>query len=398
MTRNTIFKTGRELVLPKICILGSTGSIGRQALEVINALGPPYEIVGLSARNSYKKLEEQCRLYRPKQVALNNTEDAALLKENLGDLGVEVLTGDEGISSLAGDTEADLVLVATVGFSGLLPTLSALKSGKKVALANKESLVVGGELLSREIPQFREMVIPVDSEHSAIYQCLLGQNKEKVKKITLTASGGPFKNLYTEQLKEATPAQALKHPNWSMGPRITIDSATLMNKGFEVLEASWLFGLELERIEVMIHPQSVIHSMVEFVDGTVLAQMGTPDMRVPIQYALTHPDREPNDFPALDLLKHQLTFEPPDKERFPCLDLAYQAGKAGGTSAACLNAADEVAVDLFLKGVIRFNDIPRYIELTLKEHENVEEPSVDDIIEADWEARNRLVKTVARLG
>jgi len=384
--------------LPKICIIGSTGSIGRQALEVIENLGPEFEVVSLAARSDEKKLEEQCRKHKPNMVALNNLDNASRLKDSLKDENVKVLSGEEGINELITASNADIVLVSTVGFSGFVPTLTALKNGIMVALANKESLVIGGELLSREVPHFRELILPVDSEHSAIYQCLLGHEREGVKKIVLTASGGPFKDMYLEQLKEATPAQALKHPNWSMGPRITIDSATLMNKGFEVLEARWLFNMELKNIEVLIHPQSIVHSMVEFIDGSVLAQMGTPDMRVPIQYALTKTKRKPNSFPALKLTDYQLSFELPDYQRFPCLELAYYAGESGGTMPACLNAADEVAVDLFTKGIIKFTDIPKYLELTLKEHENIIEPSLEDILEADREARNRLVKSVARLG
>jgi len=381
-----------------VVILGSTGSIGRQALEVIESLELDCRVTALAAHSNYQELLEQCRRFSPSRVALVDENSALQLKESSGELDVEILQGQEGLIELASDREADLVMVATVGFSGFLPTLYALRNGRKVALANKESLVVGGELLAREVPEYKELIIPVDSEHSAIYQCLQGEKRESVKKLILTASGGPFLNTSPEHLPEVTPAQALKHPNWAMGPRITIDSATFMNKGFEVLEAGWLFGVELENIEVVVHPQSIVHSLVEYQDGSVLAQMGTPDMRVPIQYSLTAPGRKSNSFPALDLNSQSLSFHEPDTEKFPCLRLAYEAGKTGGTMPACLNAADEVAVELFLKGIIKFTDIAKYVEMAMKEHELVSEPSLEDIIEADRVTRNELKKIVARLG
>ncbi len=310
---------------------------------------------------------------------------------------MEVGKGEEGVLELATHEEVDLVLVATVGFSGFLPTLQALKKGKKVALANKESLVVGGELLAREVPGYRNLIVPVDSEHSAIFQCLQGESEGAVKKIILTASGGPFFNSSAEYLAEVTPAQALKHPNWAMGPRITIDSATLMNKGFEALEASWLFDMKLDDIDIVIHPQSIIHSLVEFVDGSLIAQLGEPDMRLPIQYALTYPERKSNSFKETSLFGRNLTFNEPDVERFPCLSLAFRAGKEGGTMPACLNAADEIAVELFLKGIIGFTDIGKFVDMTMKEHSNIENPSLEDIIEVDRSTRNELKKIVARM-
>ncbi len=383
--------------MPKVTIIGSTGSIGVQALEVINQLGPQWKIEGLAAGNNYQSLKQQCLFYQPPKTALYDEAGAEVLREELRDHKIEVLSGEEGVNHLSSHPETDIVLISSVGFSGFLPTLSALKAGKKVALANKEALVVGGELLSKLVPNFREQIVPVDSEHSAVFQCLYGQHQEGVRKITLTASGGPFKDKTWPQLQQVTPAQALKHPNWNMGDRITIDSATLMNKGFEVLEASWLFEIGLDALEVTIHPQSIIHSMVEFLDGSVLAQLGNPDMRIPIQYSLTHPDRAPNDFPTLDLTKQQLTFEAPDYQRFPCLNLAYQAGKIGGTMPACLNAADELAVEYFLKGKISFTDIPKLIKISMEKHHHVTDPNLDDIIEADKITRESMLHQLSRL-
>lgn len=321
-------------------------------------------------------------------------DSAARLNGEIKDLHIPVETGEEGVLKLAVCPEADIILIALVGFSGFVPTMEALKAGKRVALANKESMVVGGELISREVPGYRDLIIPVDSEHSAIFQCLQGYSRSQVKRVILTASGGPFRGRLPEELHSVTAKQALEHPNWNMGPKITVDSATLMNKGFEVLEAKWLFDLELEKIEVVVHPQSLVHSMVEFVDGSILAQIGAPDMRVPIQYALTYPRREANPFPRADLLRDKLEFELPDRETFPCLDLAYRAGSIGGTMPACLNAANEIAVDLFLNGKISFMEIAGLIEATMQAHAVVAGPGFKDIINADRRSREKALSIV----
>jgi len=341
----------------RIAILGSTGSIGRQALQVIDDLGPEYRVVALTAGSNARLLGEQARRYQPEMVALSDPGAAQLLKRELGSL-CRVEAGPSGLLAAAAWPAADLVLNALVGFSGLEPSLAALEAGKRLALANKEALVAGGALFACRGFLRSGSIIPVDSEHSAIWQCLAGADPGEVEGILLTASGGPFLDWPEEKLASATARDALRHPNWAMGEKITIDSATLMNKGLEVIEAHWLFGLSYDRIRVLIHPQSIVHSLVEFVDGGLLAQLGVPDMRLPIQYALTYPERKGSRFPRLKLAGRRLDFWEPDQRRFPCLALGYQAGRAGGTAAACLNAANEVAVDNFRRGVIKFNDIP----------------------------------------
>lgn len=372
----------------KIAVLGSTGSIGRQALEVIERLGPGYRVVALTARSNAGLLAEQARRFGPALAALSEPAAAGTVRSLLRGTGCRVAEGEAGQLEAATLPEADLVLVALVGFSGFSPTLAALEAGKRVALANKESLVVGGELLARRGWE-PDKLLPVDSEHSALWQCLEGRDRGEVRRIILTASGGAFRDRPTADLAAVTPAEALAHPNWSMGPKITVDSATLMNKGFEVLEARWLFNVELERIDVVVHPQSVVHSLVEFADGSVLAQAALPDMRLPIQYALTYPRRVDGGWPRLNLAGQSWTFREPDRERFPCLDLAYRAGRAGGTAPACLNAANEVAVELFLKGRIRFTDIPRLVGAVLEEHAPVDKAEPPAITAADAWARSR---------
>lgn len=378
----------------QIVILGSTGSIGRQALEVIERLGSGYRIAALTARSNAALLAEQVRRFRPKLAVLSDPAAAGVLRELLRGTDCHVAAGEAGQLEAATMTEASLVLVALVGFSGFGPTLAALESGKRVALANKESLVVGGELLARR-GWDPHRLLPVDSEHSAIWQCLEGRDRRQLRRIILTASGGPFRDRPALELDAVTPAEALAHPNWNMGPKITIDSATLMNKGFEVLEAHWLFGLELDRIAVVVHPQSIVHSLIELEDGALLAQAGLPDMRLPIQYALTYPERVDGGWPRLELAGQNWSFSSPDRERFPCLDLAYLAGRTGGTAPACLNAANEVAVEQFLQGRICFSAIPRLIGAVLAEHNPVKQPEAPAIVAADRWARRRAYALAA---
>lgn len=372
-----------------IAILGSTGSIGRQTLQVISALGPDYRVVALTARSSGRLLSEQIRRFKPEIAVLSDEKAAAELSLGAGDYDGLLETGAGGQLTAARWPSADLVMVALVGFSGFEPLVAALHEGKIVALANKESLVVGGELLQRRGMLGSDRIIPVDSEHSAIRQCLGSAPAREVERIWLTASGGPFREWDLEKIYAATPEDALNHPSWRMGRKISIDSATMMNKGFEVLEAHWLFGVPLERIKVVVHPQSIVHSMVEFTDGSIIAQVGLPDMRLPIQYALTYPERKASAFPRLDLYGQSWSFEEPDRSRFPCLELACRAGRAGGTMPACLNAANEIAVELFLAKRIAFGDIPVLIETVMNENEMIAGPAVEDILTADRWTRRR---------
>lgn len=369
-----------------LSLLGSTGSIGTQTLEVVEAAPERFRVAALAARSRWELLAEQARRFKPDLVALADATHYPELKAALADTGVRVAAGEEAILEVATHPQAAMVLSSFVGMAGLLPTLRALEAGKWVALANKEALVVGGELVTAAARKAGTILLPVDSEHSAIFQCMQGQNG--VERIILTASGGPFRQLDREKLEGVTAAQALKHPTWNMGSKITIDSSTLMNKGFEVLEAYHLFGLGLDQVDVWVHPQSVIHSMVEFVDGSVLAQLGPPDMRTPIQIALFHPERVAPAWSRLTL-EHMrtLTFEPPRRADFPCLELAFEAGRQGGTIPAVLNAANEIAVERFLKGEIGFLDIPRSIQAAMEKHTRVDRPSVADLVAADAWAR-----------
>jgi 1-deoxy-D-xylulose-5-phosphate reductoisomerase len=372
--------------------------VGRQALEVIGALGRDYKVVALSANTNYRLLAEQARRFNPELVVLAGGEDNIdLLIGEIGDRRIRVEAGREALIHAALEPSADIALIAVVGFGGFAPTVAALKAGKRIALANKESLVVGGELLSREVPGFRELIVPVDSEHSAIFQCLRGEKMANVARLILTASGGPFREMDPLRLERVNPEEALKHPRWRMGPKITIDSATLMNKGFEVLEARWLFGIDLDRIKVVVHPQSMVHSLVEFVDGSVKAQIAPPDMRIPIQYALTYPARKESSFPRVDLVEQSWNFEPPDMERFPALEIAYMAGKSGGTMPAVLNAANEIAVDQFLKGRIKFPEITGIARNIMDEHKIIRSPSGEDIVEADRWAR-KIALNICKAG
>ncbi|MCL5773858.1 MAG: 1-deoxy-D-xylulose-5-phosphate reductoisomerase [Firmicutes bacterium] len=379
--------------MKNISILGSTGFIGRQALEVIEAFPERFSVKALAGGKNWQLLAGQAKLYKPEVVAISEERHFQDLKKALSGLRIKVLFGDEGIKEVASFPSSNLVLASIVGVAGMLPVIEALKSGKDIALANKEALVVGGKLVNALAEKNKSKIIPVDSEHSAIFQCLKGEKKEDVRRIILTSSGGPFRDWDSKKIKKVKAEDALNHPTWKMGNKITIDSATLMNKGFEVIEAHWLFGLDYSRIDVVIHPQSIIHSLVEFTDGSCLAQLSPPDMRLPIQYALGFPGRLPKIWKALDLVKlGSLTFEEPRRENFPCLDLAYRAGKTGGTALAVVNAANEAAVDLFLKGKIKFTGIAEIIEKSLEAHNTVKNPDIEDLIEADRQTRNRIKK------
>jgi len=374
----------------RLTILGSTGSIGRQTLEVVDALGGEIEVVALGARRDAAALVAQARRYRPKAVGVADETAAPPVRAGVPQ-GTDVLSGPDALVRLAASVDADVVLVAVVGVAGLLPTLEALRAGRDVALANKETLVAGGALVMREVRTRGRRLLPVDSEHAAIGQCLLGETPESVRRILLTGSGGPFLRRPLDELDRATPDEALAHPTWKMGAKITVDSATLMNKGFEVIEAHWLFGLDAARIGVIIHPQSVVHSLVEFVDGSWKAQLAPPDMRMVIASALTAPERRPLPAPALEWDGLHLTFEPPDPGRYPCLGLAYEALRTGGTMPAVLNAANEVAVERFLAGGIRFTEIARAVAETMEAHRPIPTPSLEDILAADAWARGQAL-------
>jgi 1-deoxy-D-xylulose-5-phosphate reductoisomerase len=382
--------------LKRIAILGSTGSIGRSALQVIEQFPNHFQVVALAAGKNIELLAGQIQRFRPKVAAVLNQELANRLADLLPpDTMVEVLAGSTGYQETASCAEADMVLSSMVGAAGLIPTLSAIRAGKDVALANKETLVMAGALVMEEVQKYKVRLLPVDSEHNAIFQALEGHRREDLKRILLTASGGPFLNLPKEQLESVTPAQALAHPNWEMGAKITVDSATMMNKGLEVIEAKWLFEVPVEKIDVHIHPQSIVHSMVEYIDGSVIAQLGMPDMRVPIAYALAHPERLKLDLPTLDLFSVQtLTFQEPDLSRYPALGLAFDACKAGGTMPAVLNASNEVAVQAFLDKRIPFMGIARLVDMVMQEHEIAPAKELQDILAADSWARQRTEEVI----
>ncbi len=382
--------------MKRIVILGSTGSIGRNALQVIDQFPNRFQVVALAAGRNVELLAEQIQRFRPKLAAVLDQELANDLASRLpADIGVEVFAGSQGYQNIANCTDADMVLSSMVGAAGLIPTLSAIRAGKDVALANKETLVMAGALVMEEVRRYQIRLLPVDSEHNAIFQALEGHRREDLKRILLTASGGPFLNLPKEQIESVTPAQALNHPNWEMGAKITIDSATMMNKGLEVIEAKWLFDVAVEKIDVHIHPQSIVHSMVEYVDGSVVAQLGMPDMRVPIAYALAYPERLKLDLPTLDFFSVQtLTFQKPDLGRYPCLDLAYNACKAGGTMPAVLNASNEVAVQAFLDKRIPFLGIARLVDKVMQEHELAPATELQAILAADTWARSSAEKAI----
>lgn len=366
----------------QIAILGSTGSIGTQALKVIAEHPDLYEAYVLTANNKVDLLIEQARQFRPEAVVIANPDKYLQLKEALSDLPIKVYAGADALAQIVESGPIDIVLTAMVGYAGLRPTMNAIKAGKVIALANKETMVVAGELVNALAAQYRVPILPVDSEHSAIFQCLELNNP--VHKIILTASGGPFRTFSLEQLQTVTKEQALKHPNWSMGAKITIDSASMMNKGFEVIEAKWLFGVRPEQIEVVVHPQSVVHSMVEYVDGAVKAQLGVPDMRLPIQYAFSYPKREPLSGERLDFMKcNTLTFEAPDTRRFRNLALAYEALHRGGNMPCIVNAANEVVVASFLKDQISFLGMSDVIEKTMERVTFIQTPTYEDYVETD---------------
>jgi 1-deoxy-D-xylulose-5-phosphate reductoisomerase len=379
----------------RLAILGSTGSIGTQALEVVDANLDLFSVEVLTAYNNTDLLISQALKYRPSTVIIANDEKYDEVYEALAMKGFSVFAGELALQQCVQMETVDMVIAAMVGYSGLLPVINAIKAKKQVALANKETLVVAGDLITRLCSENNVNLLPVDSEHSAIFQCLVGEKASEVEKIILTCSGGPFRGLSLEQLKNVTPKQALAHPNWNMGNKITIDSATLMNKGFEVIEAKWLFNLEPGQIDVVIHPQSIIHSMVQFIDGSIKAQMGLPNMRLPIQYAMCYPDRLSNQFPKLDFAGYpELNFSTPDTKIFRNLALAFETLEKGGNLACMLNAANEVVISAFLKGQVSFLQMPEIIEKTMGVISFVEHPSIDDYIATDLEARNKAVEII----
>jgi 1-deoxy-D-xylulose-5-phosphate reductoisomerase len=380
--------------MKKLAVVGSTGSIGQNTLRVVQHLPDRFKVFALAANSAVAQLAEQAAAFRPTVVAITDSARIDDFCQYCRELEVpvpEVVTGNDGLSQIASAADVDIVVSAAVGAAGLRPTYSAVAAGKTVALANKESMVIGGELLRRTAEKTGARIIPVDSEHSAVDQCLRSGKRGEVRRLILTASGGPFRETASEQFPKVTPEQALKHPTWQMGRRITIDSATLMNKGLEVIEARWLFDIPPEKIDIIVHPQSVVHSMVEFVDGSVVAQLGTADMRQPIQYALTYPERLESSVAALDWAAvSRLDFAPPDRQKFPCIGLAYEAIRTGGTAPAVVNAADEIAVDAFLDRKIPFSDIPKMIGDTLEAHKIRAADRLESILEADIWARQHV--------
>ena len=362
-----------------IGILGSTGSIGTQALDLINN-NDNFKISYLSAYSNIDLLIEQAKQFKPEAVCIGQELEVNKLKDSLKNLNIEILSGNDGIVNLASRNNIDLLLNALVGYSGVLPTLTAIESGVDVALANKESLVVGGNIIKNAISKNKVNLFPVDSEHSAIWQCLVGEKKDEINKLILTGSGGPFRKLSLSKFNQITKKEALCHPNWSMGSKITIDSATMMNKGFEVIEAYWLFDIAIDNIEVVIHPQSIIHSMVEFIDGSIKAQLGTPNMTMPINFALNYPTRTFNDSYRFDFIKHNsLTFEKPDFKKFKCIQLAYDALKLGGSYLVVLNVVNDICVNAFLNDKIKFIDIPNLIEQAMQDHSSIHLHDIESI-------------------
>ena len=373
-----------------IAILGSTGSIGTQALEVIESYPEYFDLQVITANSNADLLIEQAKKFQPNAVVIVDDASYQKVKTALWDEPIKVFAGADSLQQIVTSSEIDVVLTALVGYAGLKPTIEAIKAKKTIALANKETLVVAGELINQLALENNVMIYPVDSEHSAIFQCLTGESGNPIEKIYLTASGGPFRGWKKDQLEKVTRAQALKHPNWTMGAKITIDSATLMNKGLEVIEAKWLFDLQAHQIDVIVHPQSIIHSLVQFQDGSMKAQMGLPDMKLPIQYAFTYPDRLKTDYPRFNFLDYpNLTFEQPDRSTFTNLDLAFKAMEMGGTAACALNAANEVAVDLFLKEKIGFLDIARINEEVMNEINHFSDPTYENFVEIDSMARKK---------
>ena len=384
--------------MKSIIILGSTGSIGTNTLDIVRRFPEEFRVVGLTGGNNIDRLEEQIRAFTPQVVAVSTESSAATLRTRCAGLPVEILAGEDGFTHVASAPDAELVISAIVGAAGLVPTLAAIRSGKHIALANKEPMVMAGKLMQDEARKHHVRIFPVDSEHSAIFQSLEGHRIEDVRRLILTASGGALWTLTKAQLADVTPERALQHPNWKMGAKITIDSATLMNKGLEVVEARWLFDISESRIDVMIHRESIIHSLVEYKDRSVIAQLGLPDMRTPISYAMRYPARMPLDLPSLDLTEvGKLTFCQPDHDRFPCLNLGYESLRIGGTMPATMNAANEIAVDAFLNHGLRFIEIPQVIQSTMEAHTRREIGCLDDALEADRWAREKAESLVHAL-
>jgi len=382
----------------RIALLGSTGSIGTQALDIISRYPEKFQVEVLVAGNNIDLLVEQAHMYQPDSVVIANPDYYLQLKDSLQSTNIKVYAGNEAIEQVVASSSVDVVIAAIVGYSGVRPTIAAIKAGKKVALANKETLVVAGEIISRMVRESGSIIIPVDSEHSAIFQCLAGEGGNPIEKITLTASGGPFLNLSEELLKKVKPCDALKHPNWNMGCKVTIDSASLMNKGLEVIEAKWLFDLAPEQISVLVHPQSIIHSLVHFADGSVKAQLGVPDMRVPILYALSYPDRFQSDLPRLELNQCKaLTFSDPDTKKFRNLSLAYEAIRKGGNMPCILNAANEMSVKAFLDEKIGFTQMPDIVEYTMENSLFSATPDLGFLEFTDSSARETALSYINKL-
>jgi 1-deoxy-D-xylulose-5-phosphate reductoisomerase len=385
--------------MKKITLLGSTGSIGVNALDVLDKNPKKFKVVALTAGRNIRLLAQQILKFHPKIVAVQSRQDAERLHQILGvKNNIPILYDETGIEEVASYPSSDIVLSAISGAAGLKPTLAAIEAGKDIALANKETMVVAGHIVTKKARQKNIKILPVDSEHSAIFQCLAGQRPENLRRIILTASGGPFYTLSKADLKKVTLAQALKHPRWEMGRKITIDSASLMNKGLEVIEAKWFFNLDIAHIDVLIHPQSVVHSLIELLDGSVLAQLGIADMRIPIAYAFAYPDLMTNELPLLNMAKTgPLEFHQPDMNKFPCLELAYEAGRSGGTAPVVLNAANEVAVAAFIENKICFSDLPKVIEKVLHKHHTTNNPSLENILGIDGEARMQAQSVIKKL-
>ena len=371
----------------KITILGSTGSIGTQTLDIVREYPDRFRAEVLTARRNWELLARQAKGFNPRVIVISDERYYPDLKEAVSGTGIEVMAGDEAVAEVAGMPGSDTVVTAMVGYSGLTPTIRAIEQGKRIALANKETLVVAGALITRLAEQTGSEIVPVDSEHSAIYQCLVGEDRQKMRKIILTASGGPFRTLSKDALEHVSVTDALKNPNWEMGAKVTIDSASMMNKGFEMIEARWLFDCSPRKIEIVVHPQSIVHSMVEYCDGSIKAQLGVPDMRMPIRYALGHPERLSTQSPPLSLAQYsRLDFEAPDMEKFPLLAMAFEAIEAGGTMPCVLNAANEVAVAAFLQGEIKFTDMYKIAESTMSSMSKIEEVTMPHLIATNREA------------
>jgi len=385
--------------MKRITILGSTGSIGTSSLDVIEKNNDKFSVVALSAGRNIDLLKKQIEKFKPKLAAVSSHENAQKLRESLpAKTRIKIVSGKEGLKEVASFHAANIVISAITGAAGLIPTLTAIEAGKDIALANKETMVMAGNIVTAMAKKNGVKIIPVDSEHSAIFQCLQGQKRENLHKIILTASGGPFLNYSLKQLAKVKWRDALNHPNWKMGKKVSIDSASMMNKGLEVIEAKWLFNMDLNLIKVLIHPQSIVHSLVEFIDGSLLAQLGIPDMRIPIAYALTYPVRIDNQLKLLDLDDIKcLEFQKPDLKRFPCLQMAYEAGLCGGTMPAVLNAANEIAVEMFLKEKIKFVDLHRIIDKVIQKHHSVMNPSLADILATDKWAREQAKELMERI-